>query len=47
MNETIDHTKLSTLKMLFFDCIPKKCKHKLNNSSLRCIRREHKYRVFE
>ena len=47
INDTIDHTKLSSFKMLLFDCIPRKCRNKLNNSSIRCIRREHKYKVFE
>lgn len=43
VNNTIDHTKVSSLKMLFFALVPKRCKLSLNTSRLSCLRRDLKY----
>ena len=47
VNATIDHTKVVSLKMLIFACIPRRMKHRLNDCRCTCLRRDHKYRVFE
>ena len=47
VNNTIDHTKISSLKMLFFALVPKTFKLSLNTSRLSCLRRGLKYQKLE
>ena len=47
VNKTIDHTKVRSLKMLFFALIPKTYKMSLNTSRLSCLRRDLKYQRLE
>ena len=47
VNNTIDHTKISSLKMLFFALVPKTFKLSLNTSRLSCLRRDLKYQQLE
>ena len=43
----IDYRNLSSAKLWLFDHIPISCKQRLTNTSVKCLRRDLKYRLFE
>ena len=43
----LDHTQVSTLKMLLFDSVPKSCRNSFDNSRLSCLKRGTEYKLFE
>ena len=43
----LDNNKVSSLKMLLFDCLPRRHRSIFNNSSFTCLKRSTEYRLFE
>ena len=45
--EYLNPAKVRSLKMLFFDCIPRKCKLSLHKTRFKLLKRSRHYRLFD
>ena len=43
----LDNTQVSSLKMLLFDKLPRRCRKQLDKSKVSCLRRDEKYGLFD
>ena len=47
LESNLNNREVSSLKMLLFDCLPRKHRNMFNDSSFKCLKRTTEYRLFE